>query len=249
VKLPEVFHHYIGVCVVLIVAYFCLVSPFIRMEETVHATGNQVSITQPMPSNKATQALDNLANAVKERALADALAGKSADLSAAQQTVANAISAASGADARLAGALAAGLTKPSPKVEVVTVSTKPTASTSATAAATDSEIAKALKGVLADPNTKVHVETNVTVSWQDKPFSPIFTAYASDGSAGAGLTLKQSKYLDLDALVLANQDHSLEVGPGVEHIFKGTSAGIGADLTYNFHSHAVAPGVYATIHF
>lgn len=245
-KLPDIFHHYIGVCVVLIVAYFCLIAPFTRMYETTHASGSQVSVTQPVPANKTTQAIEVLAQALKDKALADAVAGHAADLSASQQTIAKEIQSATGLNAQLAAALAEGLTRPSPKVQVITVATKPTAGTSTTAVTNDA-IQADMATVLNDPKTKVHVDTNVTVSWQDKPMSPFFAAYATRG-AGVGYAFKQTKYLNADLLFLTSK-YGQQAGAGVDHVFKGTSASVGVAGLYNFQSHHVDPSVFVGIHF
>lgn len=240
--------HYLGVAVLILVAYFFLVAPFFKHQEYMALHGNNVSVTQPVPTSKAEKLLEDLAAAAKSNELSAALQGQTVQTSAASQAVATAITQVTGANAELANALAAGLLKPPPKVEVITVGTKPTAGTSTTAL-TNGQIQSDMAHVLNDPNTKVHVDTTVHVTWEDKPFSPFFAVYTSNAAAGMGYTIRGSKPLDLDALLLRSKQGNTQAGIGVSHLFHGTSASIGLDGAYDFTTKRVVPSIYVGVHF
>jgi len=238
--------HYGGICAVILVAYFALVAPFLRHEEIINAQ-NAVRITEPTPSKQAAL-LNQLIEALKNKDIYAAMQGNAAQQSAASQAVATAISDVTGANAKLADALAAGLLKPSPKTQVITVANKPTAGTSTTAE-TNSQIKKDLAAVLNDPKTKVHVTSDIRVTYEDRPFSPVFAVYDAHNRSGLGYTLKGSKPLDLDALLMKDSGNGLALGSGVEHVFRGTSAGVGVGVVYDFGLHKPTPVLYVGVHF
>ena len=103
---------------------------------------------------------------------------------------------------------------------------------------------------MADTKLDTTVHTQVKVSWEDKPFSPIFAAYQNDGATGIGITLHQAPALSLDALGLipTGSRSGVSLGLGLEHVFKGTSAGIGIDATFNTATRKPQFGIFAAIH-
>ena len=249
--------HYFGVCLVLIVllvgGYFVGSHLIAEYKDHGVATNGPVAVvTQPTPSSVSEHVADVIAQALKDKALADAVAGRAADLSTAQQTVANAVSTLTGINSRLAGAVTLGLTQPSPKVQVVEVQSKTAAALAPpTAAPNDDQIQRDMKSVLADTTIKTETQTQVNVKWEDKPFSPFFAAYNSDGTSGLGYTFHKTPALNLDALVFVGPtgQKRTEAGIGLEHIIKSTSAGVGVDTTYDFTNKHERFGVYAAVHF
>lgn len=244
--------HYFGIVCVVVALYFFVLAPFLKNQTdlaVLHGT-HVTAVTESQPTNTATAAVGSLVNALKDKALADAISGRMVDLSAAQSTIAKTISAGTGLNAQLAGALAEGLTRPTPKVQVLTVDTSATSKlAAATPAPTDDNIKADLKDVLNDPSTNIHttVETNVHVSYEDKPFSPIFAAYTGNES-GIGYTFRKTQWVDLDGLALKTGD-GFAGGIGVEHILKGTSAGIGLGALYDFSAHKPELRAFVAIHF
>ena len=244
------FKHYFGVCLVLLVLYG-IGSALIEQYHGKVLTGPQVAVTAPQPQNASTKAIEDLAAAMKDKSVADALAGRAADLSASQSTIANALSKATGLNAALSGALAEGLTRPAPKVQVLQVGTDTQTHLVAPAKAQDDDSIKAdLKDVLAHTKLEQDVHTTVAVKWDEKPFSPIFALYQNDGSSGIGLTLKRFPLYSIDALatVPSGDRPGVAAGLGLEHIFKGTSAGIGVDARYNFALHGMQYGLFVGVH-
>jgi hypothetical protein len=238
--------HYVAIAALCVLVYFLGVGALDRYRtDTYH--GPQVAISAPTPS-PAGKLAQYGAEAMNSVALAEALHNRDVQLSAAQQTIASAVSAYTGATARMAGALTAGLTQGPPKAQVITIQTKaePTASfTVPSPSPNDDAIKRDLKEVLAQTTVNAKVDTSVNVSYQDKPFSPFSAAYTSDGASGAAVRLAHTRGLDLNGLALVNKGKP-EVGFDVEHIFKGTSAGIGIGATYNSGEHRT--GVQATVH-
>lgn len=243
--------HYIGIALILVVVYFVGSGLLSQYHDKVYH-GPAVVVTQPTPKPGAEAAIQHVVDALKDKALSDALAGNAVALSASQQSIANALSQSTGISARMAGALAEGLTRPSPKVQVIDVGTHATSTLAPPPIlANDDAIKRDMKEVLADTTIKTDVKTDVRVHWEDKPFSPIFTAYGNDGYAGLGYTLHRAPALSLDALVLAKPGvhRDIEAGVGVEHVFRGTSAGLGVAALYNINAHQPKVGVFAAIHF
>ena len=251
------FKHYLGGAVILAVlligGYFVLDKYFTKQNENLMLQGNLVKATiQATPKPGIASDVKILADAARSVALAQALAGQSLQLSAAQQTIANMVQTSTGLNARVAGALAAGLTKPSPKVQVITVGTGATSHlTAATPGPDDSTIQKDLKTVLNDPTTIIHtdVKTQVAITYEDIPRSPIFAAYTTNGSSGIGYTIHHfNKQLDLDALGLRTNANGIALGVGAEYVVKGTSAGIGVAETFDIKLHKPSTQIYAAIH-
>jgi len=241
-------YHYAGVAVLMLVAYFAIVAPILGALERRHYTPGTITATQPTPSPQ-TKSLEILAQAIKDKALADAVAGRAADLSLGQSTIANTISQATGLNSRLAAALAEGLTRPSPKVQVIDVATHATSTvTPPPIVQTDDAIKRDLKEVLAETTIKTDVKTSVDVRWEDKPLGPIFAVYASDGASGIGFRLNHTKLIDLNLLGMTRQK-KLEPGIGIDHTFKGTSASIGVGAAYDFGQKKVSPLVFVGIKF
>ena len=241
-------YHYAGVAVLMLAAYFLIVAPLVGALERRQFVPNAISVSQPTPAPQA-RAAEIIAQALKDKALADAIAGRAADLSLGQSTIANTIAQATGINSRLAAALAEGLTRPSPKVQVIDIATKATSTvTPPPIIQTDDAIKRDLKEVLAETTIKTDVKTSVNVRWEDKPLGPIFAVYGSDGSSGIGFRLHHTRLLDLDALGLTH-NKKLEPGLGVDHTFKGTSASIGVGVAYDFGSKAVKPMVFVGIKF
>lgn len=240
--------HYVGIAVLLLLGYF-LVSDLLAKHPVQHLTGPDVVSVQPTPPNRASQALEKLADALKEKALSDALSGRISDLSAAQSTVAGVISQGTGLNSRMAAALAAGLTQPAPQRQVIEVRTQATSKvTPPPVELTDDIIKRDLKEVLADTTIKTDVHTAVDVKWEDKPLSPIFAAYGASGASGAGYTLHRSSAFDVDLLGLKTA-RSIEIGAGLEHRFKGTSAGLGIGVFEDLGVHRTRAELFAAVHF
>jgi hypothetical protein len=231
--------HYAAVACLLVVVYFVTAGLMDRYKTDVLSGPHAVS-TAPAPTN---QTLSDVANAIKDKAIADALSGRGVDLSIAQQSLANALTKATSINAELAGALAEGLTSGAPKVQTVTVNTSVTPPPKLP---TDDRIQADMKSVLASTTIK----TQVQVGWADKPYSPVFALYSSNGSTGVGYTLHSTPALNLDALltVPTGSQPGLGFGVGLEHIFRGTSAGLGVDATFNTAAHRVQYGVFAAVH-
>jgi hypothetical protein len=241
-------YHYAAVGVLMIVLYFTAIGPIIRHFETKSLGPTATVFVQPTPSGAAAVTA-TLVAALKEKALADAVSGRIADLSAAQSTIANTISSATGVSGQMAAALAAGLTAGPPQRQVVEVATTATAKvTPPPTLATDTDIQRDLKAVLADTTIKTDVTTHVDVKWEDKPISPIFAVYAQTGASGIGYTLRKEPGLDLDALSLI-QNKSFVPGIGIDHTFKGTSASVGLGVTYNFGLKKIQPVIFVGIKF
>lgn len=240
--------HWIGACLLCVVLYF-IASSLIDQYHTKILSGPQVSISAPVPSNKATKALQTVSEAVKDVSLASALEGRVQALSESQNTLARTLQALKAG--KMAGGLAAGLSKASPKTQVISLGTEAkTVLVGPAKASSDDAIEASLKKVLAETTLKTEVTSNVKVSYEDKPFSPIFAAYTSSGATGAGYTLHSAPALSLDALVLlpTGSSKGIDLGLGVEHIFKGTSAGLGIEAGYNFGRHAPSIGLFAAVH-
>lgn len=246
--------HYIGAAILIAVSclavYFFILAPMFKHQEQMAVLhGNDVKTPlSTQPANAQAAALGRVADALKEKALTDALSGRISDLSAAQSTVASTIASSTGLNSQMSAALAEGLTRGAPKQQVIRVETAPLAPTSAaTPGPSDSNIKADMLAVLNDPQTKVHVDSTIKISYEDKPFSPVFAAYSSSGS-GIGYTLRHTKALDLDALALKTRANGIEPGVGVEHVIKGTSAGLGLFAGYDLKAHAPQAGLFISVH-
>lgn len=250
-RFSDILHHYLGVCLVLVVAYFTIVAPILKhMEDTTHGSGPTVSVVQPTPSSKIAQVVGNVATAVSDRSTLAALTNQVIQLSAAQQTVSSALQRATGLNAKLSAALTQGLTTGSPKQQVVTVASSTSSKlVAATPGPSDDQIQRDLKTVLNDPSTHIANtgKTDVTVHWEDKPPSPFFAHYSSDGSSGIGYTFRHYRGFDLDGLFGVTNTGS-ELGVGIEHPIHGTVAGVGVHTSLDLHSHSTKVGVYFAIH-
>lgn len=235
-------YHYACVAALVIVAYFFVLSPILSIFHPAGAAG----VAAPTTVTKIAQ---TIATVAKSTALQAALTGQNVQLSAAQTTVSKAISGVTGASAQLAGAFAAGLTKPAPTQEVITASSTVVAKASPPpAAATDDQIKRDLKEVLAETTLKTDVATTVAVTYAPKPYSPVFAAYSSDGASGAGITVRKAGPFNLDLLALIRKS-TIEPGAGADYIIKGTSASIGVAALYDTAAHSVRPAVIAGIRF
>lgn len=239
--------HYVCIALLVVLGYFVAAS---LLDHAHTYSGPQVVVAQPTP-NAVGRVADGIADAAKNVALSAALRGEAVQLSAAQQTIANAVSAYTGASARMAGALAAGLTQGPPKRQVVTVSTvagKQATFTVPTPGPSDDNIKRDMKEVLSTTTVNANVDTHVTVGWENKPMSPISAAYTSDGGSGAAWTIHKAPALSLNLLALVNKGKP-EVGFNFEHILKNTSAGIGVGAAYNSGTRKIDPLVTVQIHF
>lgn len=240
--------HWVGALLAIVAVGLFIVNPILARMDSTHLSGPSVTVTQPQAKNSTTRAADTAATLIKDQAVIAALQHQVLQLSAGQQAIAR-VAEQAGASANVAAGLAYGLTKPSPKVQVVTVGTTSNSKLVAPAPAlTDDQIERSLKKVISETTIKNDTHTTVDINWQDKPLSPILTAYNSDGAAGAGLTLKKGPVLNLDALVFTKAN-AFEVGVGAEHIFRGTSAGLGVDTTFNTRTKGWSVGVFAGIHY
>lgn len=237
--------HYAAIGVLLCLTYFLGSSLIDQMHKTTYH-GPQVVVTAPTP-NAVGQVAQDVANLAEARQIYAAIHGENIQLSAAQQTVANAVSAFTGASSRMAGAAAAGLTTAPPQRQVIEVTSKTdSAKFAPSPASNDDAIKRDLKEVLATTALNVHSHTDVNVKWEDKKFSPVSAVYGSDGGSGLGISLHKAPALSLNALGLVSKGKP-EVGFDFEHIFKGTSAGLGVGAVYNLGGHRTS--VEATVHF
>jgi hypothetical protein len=236
--------HYVCIGLLIVLLYFVGAA---LLDHAHPVTGTVVA--QPTADPK-VQAAQVLAQALTNANLASAVNGQNVALSAAQQTVASAVQAYTGADARIAGAIAAGLTQGPPQRQVVTASTSVGngAYVPPSPGPNDDAIQRDMKTVLAETPVKVDATTKVQVSWEDVPFSPISAVYTSDGASGIGWTVHKAPALEVNLLGLTNKG-ALEPGFDIEHIIKGTSLGLGLGATYDMRSHKVDPQLAVHIHF
>lgn len=233
------FRHYIGIACLLLLAYF-LFAPLADKAISAYALkGQAVAVATQAPGNTA---VSTIADAAKDTVLEAALSHQAVQLSAAQQTIAN-LAEQAGANKVFASGLAAGLTRPAPAVQTISVGTK--AHFVPSPAPDDSQIVADVKKAMAQ--TPLRVDNHVTVDWKDKPTSPFFAAYNFDGATGVGYTFRKAPFLNADALLMAKSQGGTDLGVGVDHILKGTAASIGLDLTYSPQTKKFSPGVFAGI--
>jgi hypothetical protein len=245
-SLPDFFHHYLGWAILIVLSYFCIINPILKHLDTVEThtyTGPKVVAVQPTPQNVTTRTADYAEKAIADKATIAALKGEVLQLSASQRTIANAVEHL-GVNAKLAAAASEGLSRPAPKVETLTVGTQSKV-VAPSPGPTDDQIERSMKKVLAESTIKN--DTHVTVDWKDKPVSPIFAAYDSDGSSGVGVTIKKAPSYNLDGLFLVGTN-SMKLGAGLEHPIKGTGLGAGISLTVDSRTHQPTFGFLLGIH-
>lgn len=229
IKLLSEFKHYIGIAGLLVLAYFLFGKNLPQPGQT-NSTGTVAKIVQT----------------VKDPVLAAALHHETLQLSEAQRTIDTLVQQVGHLNPKFSAALTTGLTRPHPTQEVITAHTDVRWSPPPPAA-TDSQIKKDMKEVLAQ--TTVNAHTTVDVKYQDKPTSPFFAAYATDGASGLGYSIVRKPRLSLDLLVLGSTDKGSEFGPGVSHDIKGTDANLGIAALYNLKTKHLDPRVYVGIRF
>lgn len=245
------FRHYIGVLLVIVGIYLFFGPMISRWEDIrqleVQTSHIAVSAPTPVPGVGATVA--SVADAAKDTALSAAIQNQALQLSAAQQAIAR-MAEVLGANAKFASGFAGAVTSAAPKQQVVeVVLPTPTAKFSPTPEVSDTQFVKDIKKVLAETPLQVQNKAQVTVKWEDKPLSPFFATYSSDGSSGMGYTVRRAPWLNLDGLIVQKVDVGTKVGVGLSHTLKGTAGSIGLAGLVDPRTGKVTPEAYVGIHW